>query len=1242
MLREANGRVWVGAVSILLLAGLGGLLSGCGDGNLDDPKVIITSVEGDGNAPGEIETAIVVRGENFVDGDKVEVRDAATGMMKSGGVGATTFVSDTELTLDVTPSEFETGDTKTIVTRDAAVKAIKAVTYLSGPTYVAGAGLEVAVGDVIQTKLSATGGLENTQGTGADELGVAPGGIDATHLNDMGAVDGQVLKWNTTNTAWEVADDQTGGAGSGTVDTIVPGPGIAVDDADVANPIVSASVSATGGLTNDLGATSDELGLAPGTSGNDGQVLKWNDTSSVWEFAADDTGAGSTDTLQDVVERGGAAVLDLPGASIIQTQNTSSTDASAGVFGVASGTTGLVYGVAGQSNSEDGRGVYGAAVSATGVTSGVYGLSSSAGGRGVYGLATASSGANAGVQGVSLGDAGIGVTGRAMNTTPGAVTHGVYGISDSDSGYGVYATSNNVGLYATGTNKAAEFTGAVDVTGDVTVVGALTLTNDPPGAPMEAATRKYVDDSVGAAGGGDITGVAATAPLTGGGAVGDVTIGIDPASTTVDGYLSSADWNTFSGKADAAHNHTLQQVLDSGRTAWTSAGGAETLSAENTSATNDSRGIYGYASAATGSTVGVWGQSDSSSARGVWGYAGSASGVTYGVRGQSDSNSGYGVYARGNNVGLYATGTNKAAVFAGQVDVTGDVTVTGALTLSNDPPGAPMEAATKKYVDDRDAAHDHTLAGDVTGTVGATVVGGIHMRPIRNTVPNANDVLKWDGSQWIAQPDVGLAAESQTLHEVVNLGNTATVDLAGGAIDVLNTNAAGYGVVAEAPIGLRATGVTLAAEFIGPVDVTGDGTITGALEATTLTGNGSGLSNLTETDTLADVSGRGGQVLIAAAGGDVVDVRNTSNTDGSVAIRGYATGGTAINYGLYGQTGSSAGYGVFSQGRLHATGNISTAGSLVSTVGVGTAPLQVTSTTTVTSLSADTVDGSHASDLVSVTGDTMTGMLMVDTTDQYSVNVDNDNAAAAAVWGVYARADGVNAGGTRYGVQGVASGGGTNYGVYGTAPAASGYGVYANGRFHATGAISTGSTALVTNLNADTVDGAHAGDFVKITGDVMTGGLTATDFTYSTAKTQFVSIAGAAFSGDSGDTYSTIVNYVRPGSLVSETNLFANVALPHGSTVTRFTVYAYDTDADYLTAYLYGVAVATGTSLQVSALSTTGTGGSQTLSSGVLSHVVTNDARAYFVRLRFFPPTATSNLRIYSVVITYEVTTPLP
>ncbi|MBI5528115.1 MAG: tail fiber domain-containing protein, partial [Deltaproteobacteria bacterium] len=47
---------------------------------------------------------------------------------------------------------------------------------------------------------------------------------------------------------------------------------------------------------------------------------------------------------------------------------------------------------------------------------------------------------------------------------------------------------------------------------------------------------------------GDISSILATAPLTGGGYSGDITLGLTKATAASDGYVSSADWSTFNAK----------------------------------------------------------------------------------------------------------------------------------------------------------------------------------------------------------------------------------------------------------------------------------------------------------------------------------------------------------------------------------------------------------------------------------------------------------------------------------------------------------------------------------------------------------------------------------------------------------------------------------------------------------------------------------------------------------------------
>jgi len=85
--------------------------------------------------------------------------------------------------------------------------------------------------------------------------------------------------------------------------------------------------------------------------------------------------------------------------------------------------------------------------------------------------------------------------------------------------------------------------------------------------------------------------------------------------------------------------------------------------------------------------------------------------------------------------------------------------------------------------------------------------------------------------------------------------------------------------------------------------------------------------------------------------------------------------------------------------------------------------------------------------------------------------------ATGGTWnyGTYGKVDGNTAGSSKVALYGEASGTGTvNYGVYASASGATAnYAGYFSGAVYISGALSITSTALVTNLNADAVDGRH-------------------------------------------------------------------------------------------------------------------------------------------------------------------------
>jgi hypothetical protein len=117
-----------------------------------------------------------------------------------------------------------------------------------------------------------------------------------------------------------------------------------------------------------------------------------------------------------------------------------SSEVGAGVFGEATATDALNFGVFGLSRSTNGRGVLGRADANSGVNFGVYGESLGTSGRGVYGLAYSNSGTTYGVFGSSNSTTGRGVFGLAGNAS--GANYGGRFQSNSTSGSGVFAEAN--------------------------------------------------------------------------------------------------------------------------------------------------------------------------------------------------------------------------------------------------------------------------------------------------------------------------------------------------------------------------------------------------------------------------------------------------------------------------------------------------------------------------------------------------------------------------------------------------------------------------------------------------------------------------------------------------------------------------------------------------------------------------------------------------------------------------------
>jgi hypothetical protein len=178
----------------------------------------------------------------------------------------------------------------------------------------------------------------------------------------------------------------------------------------------------------------------------------------------------------------------------------------AGVFGEATGTTGINYGVKGTTPSPSGTGVFGLATGSSGFTTGIAGQALSPTGRGVVGFASAQSGSSKGVYGQSNATGGFGVYGYAGSNA--GTSYGVYGESSSYQGYGLYGRGRNVavvgiggsgapggsyGVWASGTKLAGYFNGPVHVAGVLSKSSGTFLIDHPMDPANRTLAHSFVE-----------------------------------------------------------------------------------------------------------------------------------------------------------------------------------------------------------------------------------------------------------------------------------------------------------------------------------------------------------------------------------------------------------------------------------------------------------------------------------------------------------------------------------------------------------------------------------------------------------------------------------------------------------------------------------------------------------------------------------------------------------------------------
>ncbi len=342
-----------------------------------------------------------------------------------------------------------------------------------------------------------------------------------------------------------------------------------------------------------------------------------------------------------------------------------------------------------------GSGEYGIYVNAGYDSNGyaVIGISETAGGYGLFGRAEYSSGVNYGVYGETLsstgyagyfvgqgyfsGNLGLGVSNPAqkLDIAGTAKMTGFQMPTGAQNGYVLTTDPNGVATWqpggGSGSSPWISGTNLIYYNGGNVGIGvsspesALHVIDDEPNSPIvtfEATGMGGIGLDASSAGGNGM-GVSAWASGYGGTAVSGKATG--NANTAIYGRGMGTSELNYGARLYSEGDQAIGVYAEATRTGAT----AGNYGGYFLAAGDRARGVYGIASSTTGINYGVSGRSYSTAGRGIYGYASAGSGNATGVMGETGSPDGYGVCgyndddgSSGDAIGVYGSTNSPAGI----------------------------------------------------------------------------------------------------------------------------------------------------------------------------------------------------------------------------------------------------------------------------------------------------------------------------------------------------------------------------------------------------------------------------------------------------------------------------------------------------------------------------------------------------------------------------------------------------